>query len=72
MMPVLRKWLGTRAVRAIAGCGLAGVAWGAMSAAPAGLVAQEAKPAEGPKVTYDEHVRPILREHCFTCHNQNG
>ncbi|MFM9066691.1 MAG: c-type cytochrome domain-containing protein, partial [Planctomycetota bacterium] len=35
-------------------------------------VAQEAKPAEGPKVTYDDHVRPILREHCFTCHNQNG
>lgn len=23
------------------------------------------------KITYDEHVRPILREHCFTCHNQN-
>jgi WD40 repeat protein len=22
-------------------------------------------------VNYDEHVRPILREHCFTCHNQN-
>lgn len=20
------------------------------------------------KVTYDEHVRPILREHCFSCH----
>ncbi len=24
------------------------------------------------KVTYDEHVRPIFREHCFSCHNQNG
>ena len=23
------------------------------------------------KVTYADHVRPILREHCFTCHNQN-
>ena len=27
----------------------------------------EAKP--GPKVTYDEHVVPILREKCFGCHN---
>jgi WD40 repeat protein len=24
------------------------------------------------KVTYDDHVRPILREHCFTCHNQSA
>ena len=24
----------------------------------------------GPKVTYDKHVKPILREHCFSCHNQ--
>ena len=32
-----------------------------------------AKPAEstGPKVTYDDDVRIVLREHCFTCHNQN-
>ncbi len=30
------------------------------------LRADEAAPA---KVTYDEHVRPILREHCATCHN---
>jgi chorismate mutase len=22
------------------------------------------------KVNYDEHIRPILREHCFTCHHQ--
>ncbi len=34
----------------------------------------ETKPADGAapataKITYDEHVRPILREHCFTCHN---
>jgi hypothetical protein len=29
-------------------------------------LAQEAAP-----VTYDDHVRPILREHCFTCHNQD-
>ena len=26
-------------------------------------------PAE--KITYTDHVRPILREHCFNCHNQN-
>ncbi len=44
----------------------------------AGLVndvqADDAKPAKpaAPKVTYDEHIRPILREHCFSCHNQNG
>ncbi len=31
-----------------------------------------ARADEEAKVTYDEHVRPILREHCFTCHNQNG
>ena len=31
--------------------------------------ADDAKP-QG-KVTYVDHVRPILREHCFTCHNQN-
>ncbi len=23
------------------------------------------------QITYDDHVRPILRAHCFTCHNQN-
>ena len=26
--------------------------------------------ADGPKITYEEHVRPIFREHCFACHNQ--
>src|SRR5437763_13613674 len=38
--------------------------------APA-CIAQEAKPPAGdaPKITYDEHVRPILREHCFSCHS---
>lgn len=33
--------------------------------------AAEAKPAAAPKITYAEHVRPIFREHCFNCHNQN-
>ncbi|MCI0357971.1 MAG: hypothetical protein L0211_05785, partial [Planctomycetaceae bacterium] len=34
-------------------------------------VSQETKPAApaAPRVTYDDHVRPILREHCFTCHS---
>src|SRR5262245_56835797 len=31
-------------------------------------VAQDARPA-APRITYDDHVRPILREHCFTCHS---
>jgi len=31
--------------------------------------AEDAAPAA--KITYDEHVRPILREHCFSCHNQD-
>ena len=26
--------------------------------------------ADGPKITYEEQVRPIFREHCFACHNQ--
>jgi WD40 repeat protein len=35
------------------------------------VAAQDAKPAAAPaqKITYDEHVRPILREHCFSCHS---
>ena len=37
-----------------------------ISTAPA---AEPAKPAE--KITYTDHVRPIFREHCFNCHNQN-
>lgn len=34
--------------------------------------AQEAKPAEGaakPKITFAEHIQPIFREHCNTCHS---
>lgn len=45
---------------AVVVCGSVVVAWG-----------QEAKPvpdATGPKITYDEHIRPIFREHCFACH----
>ncbi|MEX0679076.1 MAG: c-type cytochrome domain-containing protein [Pirellulales bacterium] len=31
--------------------------------------ADEAPPA---KITYDEHVKPIFREHCFSCHNDEA
>src|SRR5436309_11534022 len=31
-------------------------------------LAQDAK-SPAPKMTYDEHVRPILREHCLSCHS---
>lgn len=34
---------------------------------PAAFVAAQEKPAA--KVTFDEHVLPIMREHCASCHN---
>lgn len=42
--------------------------------ASAGLArGEDAKPAENaPAPNYEEHVRPILREHCFSCHNQTN
>src|SRR5262245_30639783 len=40
----------------------------ALGAGFSAVDAQEAKPA-ATKITYDDHVRPILREHCFTCHS---
>src|SRR4029453_10484587 len=35
------------------------------------LLAQDAKPTPpaGPRITYDDHVRAIFREHCFACHS---
>ncbi|PHS19021.1 MAG: hypothetical protein COA78_01265 [Blastopirellula sp.] len=34
--------------------------------------AEDKKPASDlPKISYDEQVRPIFREHCFSCHNQD-
>ena len=30
-----------------------------------------AQDAAAEKITYDEHVKPIFREHCFSCHNQD-
>jgi hypothetical protein len=39
------------------------------------LFAQEAKPADDKpaemKITYDQHILPLLREKCGTCHNAN-
>ena len=35
-----------------------------LPAAAAG--AEEKQP---PKVTYDDHVKPVLRQKCFACHN---
>lgn len=32
------------------------------------LFAQEKK---GEKITFEDHVKPIFRDHCFSCHNQN-
>lgn len=34
-----------------------------------GAVAQDKKPEAAAKVTYDEHILPILREKCLGCHN---
>lgn len=36
--------------------------------------ADEAKPADPkaqPKITFEDHIQPIFREHCLSCHNQN-
>ena len=34
--------------------------------------AEETPPAEGDvkKITYEDHIKPIFRQHCFSCHNQ--
>lgn len=31
-----------------------------------------AQDAAAEKITYDEHVKPIFREHCFSCHSQDN
>ncbi len=38
---------------------------------PAAAADDEAKVKEE-KITYADHIRPIFREHCFSCHNQNS
>ena len=35
------------------------------------LAADEKKPADTPKVNFEEHVLPIFRQHCLKCHNAN-
>ena len=39
---------------------------------PRHAAADDEKPADpaAKKITYEEHVKPIFREHCFSCHNQ--
>ncbi len=32
---------------------------------------QDAAAAEEQKITFDEHIKPIFREHCTTCHSQS-
>ncbi len=32
------------------------------------LAAQDAAPQ---KVNFEDHIKPIFREHCLSCHNQN-
>lgn len=56
-------------------CLARGLTWGlCLMAYATGAAAEEEKPADPApmaKVTYDEHVQPIFREHCFSCHNQD-
>jgi hypothetical protein len=41
---------------------------GALRANPA----EDVNTAGAPKFTFDDHARPVFREHCFSCHNQNA
>jgi len=60
-----------RAFRPPICCGLTLMCVLALVAARPG-VAAEGKPAAKPaKITFEEHIRPIFREHCASCHNQN-
>ena len=39
-----------------------------------GVMAEDAKPASPsakPKINYTEHIQPIFREHCYTCHSRD-
>lgn len=42
----------------------------AIAPGPGATARAEDEPAA--KVNYEEHVKPIFREHCFTCHNQDN
>jgi mono/diheme cytochrome c family protein len=58
----------TTITRSMAATLAAGVVLAIGVVAPA---AEETKSEDSEKITYMEHVRPILRQSCFTCHNQN-
>lgn len=32
--------------------------------------AEQATPGEPAKINYEDHIRPIFRQHCMSCHNQ--
>lgn len=49
---------------------LLGSSWAGLPQAAHG--ADEPADAAEEKVTYDDHIRPIFREHCFSCHNQGN
>lgn len=36
------------------------------------LVCAQENAAASPKITYDDHVRQILKDHCFSCHGQGN
>lgn len=44
---------------------------GAISAALATCLAVPAFADEPTKITFEDHIKPILREHCSSCHNAN-
>ncbi|MEX0977750.1 MAG: c-type cytochrome domain-containing protein, partial [Pirellulales bacterium] len=46
-----------------------GIAAALAAFVPGTAAADDAPPA---KITYDEHVKPIFREHCFSCHNEDA
>ena len=64
-------WTLFRRGRALAGTAIVAVTLSLLQVSP--IVAAEAKPAgDAPtKITFDEHVRPILRENCAFCHSQD-
>ncbi len=41
----------------------------ALSAAPV-AGADDAMPTDAPKINFEDHIKPILRQHCAKCHNQ--
>lgn len=49
------------------------LSWLAWMVLSTGLVAQAAdETADEQKITYDDHIKPIFREHCTVCHSESG